>query len=116
MRENSRPFPLRVQRVCVKCPTPTSANVQQAPVSGEFAVTTTSPLTSVVPKLKATLTLTKSDKDIQAVLAAKDEVLAQYQHTFAPDHLHDLTKEEFRGFLLFDNNKHWTGLAPIPFN
>ncbi len=74
-------------------------------------MTTTSPLTSVVPKLKATLTLTKSDKDIQAVLAAKDEVLAQYQQTFAPGHLHDLTKEEFRGFLLFDNNKHWTGLA-----
>ena len=66
---------------------------------------------SVVPKLKATLALAQADKDTQAMWAAKEEVFTQYKEVFALDRINDLTEEEFRGFLRFENNKHWTGLA-----
>jgi len=41
---------------------------------------------------------------------AKGEVLAKYQPLFAPENLDQLTAEDFRGFLLFQNNKHWDGI------
>lgn len=37
-------------------------------------------------------------------------MLARYQPIFSPAHIPDLTEEEFRSFLYFENNKHWTGL------
>jgi len=41
---------------------------------------------------------------------ARDEVLARYRPIFAPANLTNLTEEEFRSFLRFRNNRHWTGL------
>jgi len=38
-------------------------------------------------------------------------VLARYQHVFAFDRIPEISEEEFRGFLRFENNRHWTGLA-----
>ncbi|MCB0018422.1 MAG: hypothetical protein KDE09_11570, partial [Anaerolineales bacterium] len=40
----------------------------------------------------------------------KQEVLRRYQPIFTPDHLPRLTEAEFRSFLIFSNNKHWSGL------
>ena len=45
------------------------------------------------------------------MLADKNEVCNKYQTIFAQNNLKDLNKEDFKGFLLFKNNKHWTGLA-----
>jgi hypothetical protein len=41
---------------------------------------------------------------------AQDQVLAQYQPMFSQEYIPNLTKEEFHSFLLFKNNRHWTGL------
>lgn len=40
----------------------------------------------------------------------KEEVLERYGPIFSPDNLDELTKEEFKSFLLYDNNKHWKGI------
>ena len=48
--------------------------------------------------------------EIQAILGARDEVQARYQEIFASERILQLTEEEFRGFLMFRNNKHWLSL------
>jgi hypothetical protein len=41
---------------------------------------------------------------------ARDEVLARYQPVFSPERVRQITEDEFRSFLLLENNHHWTGL------
>jgi hypothetical protein len=41
---------------------------------------------------------------------ARDEVLARYQPVFSAEALPHLTATDFQSFLLFKNNRHWTGL------
>jgi len=67
-------------------------------------------LDHAVERLRATLARAKQRENFQAGVEARDEVLARYQPIFTPQHLPDLTEEEFRSFLYFENNKHWTGL------
>lgn len=47
---------------------------------------------------------------LNPLLDVKAEVLERFQPIFAPDHLPQLTEQEFRSFLLFENNHHWSGL------
>lgn len=44
------------------------------------------------------------------IVDPKAEVLTTYQPVFAAENIPDLTAETFRRFLLFESNKHWTGL------
>lgn len=39
-----------------------------------------------------------------------DEVIGKYGEIFSPNNLHSLTADDFRSFLSFKNNKHWTGI------
>ena len=66
---------------------------------------------SAIAKLHAALARADEDEEVKEIIAARDKVLARYQAVFSPDHLPQLTEEEFKGFLLFENNQHWTGLA-----
>ena len=49
----------------------------------------------------------RQDSEVEAILEARDEVLARYQPIFSSANIKNLTKEEFHSFLLFENNKHW---------
>lgn len=40
----------------------------------------------------------------------EEEVLKKYQKIFHPQNLDNLTREEFKSFLLYKNNKHWDGI------
>lgn len=40
----------------------------------------------------------------------KDSVLDEYQSLFQPDEIRSITEQEFKEFLLYENNHHWTGL------
>lgn len=40
----------------------------------------------------------------------KDSVLEEYRPLFQPDEIRAITEKEFRAFLLYENNRHWTGL------
>lgn len=62
-------------------------------------------------QLRAALAKADEDEQVAGIIAARDKVVARYKEVFAPDRLPVLTEDEFKGFLLFDNNRHWTGLA-----
>ncbi len=64
----------------------------------------------VIGKLREALASIKNTDIYEEVVELKDAVLARFQPFFNPDHVTDITEEEFRSFLLFDNNHHWTGL------
>lgn len=53
------------------------------------------------------------EMDSYHIAAAKDEVLTRYQPVFAPGNLDNLSEEEYKSFLLFKNNQHWTGLHRV---
>jgi hypothetical protein len=48
--------------------------------------------------------------EIKPLVVAKEEVLLQFQPIFSADHLPDLSEAEFRSFLQFKNNKHWSSI------
>lgn len=50
------------------------------------------------------------DPIFSQLIEARDEVLSRFKETFAAANLPNLTEEEFRAFLRFKNNHHWTGL------
>ena len=59
-------------------------------------------------ELLATRALT--DDEYAQMEASQKQVLARYQPAFAIANLKRLTAEEFKSFLSFENNQHWTGL------
>lgn len=64
----------------------------------------------VIGKLrKASASLKDSDINKQ-IVEPKDDVLARFQPLFAPEHVPNITEEEFRSFLVLENNRHWSGL------
>jgi hypothetical protein len=71
---------------------------------------------NAVDQLRTLLEATQVGKDpeIGKILRARDPVLARYRPIFSPDHIGVLTADEFRGFLLFDNNQHWSGINRWP--
>ncbi len=62
-------------------------------------------------RLKAVLARAESDAEIHRIVKARDEVLARYQSVFHPRRISELQEMEFRSFLYFENNQHWTGLT-----
>ncbi len=41
---------------------------------------------------------------------AEQEVIARYGELFNPNNIDNLTAEDFKSFLLFKNNRHWSGI------
>ena len=66
--------------------------------------------TAAIDQLRAVLEAISMNSELVGVIQARDEVIARYQPLFAPAHLPKLTAEAFESFLLYDNNKHWTGI------
>lgn len=54
-----------------------------------------------------------SENPINEINPAKEEVLSVYQPIFSPENLENLTEQDYKSFLLFKNNRHWTGLHRI---
>ena len=48
--------------------------------------------------------------ELSALINARNAVLARYQPIFSPESLPNLSASDFQSFLLFKNNRHWTGL------
>lgn len=44
------------------------------------------------------------------IIENRDVVLARYQPAFKLENIPGLTENEFRSFLYFENNRHWSGL------
>jgi len=45
--------------------------------------------------------------------SSRREVFEWFQPVFSPDHLAQLTEQEFRDFLVCKNNRHWSGLQRL---
>jgi len=60
--------------------------------------------------LKTAYTSLKNSKTYEGIVITRDEVLERYQPLFSKEHIPDITEEEFRSFLIFENNKHWSGM------
>jgi hypothetical protein len=48
--------------------------------------------------------------EVNEIIEARDEVVSHYGSIFSPANLADLTAEEFKSFLLYENNRHWVGI------
>jgi len=63
--------------------------------------------TTLPERLLNSLRQALTREDTRQIVQSRDEVLARFQPVFSPEHLPELTAEEFRSFLLFSNNHHW---------
>jgi len=71
-------------------------------------VTTEAKMREAAGRLRAVMAWAETNlKEHDEVTEGEQEVLARYQPVFAPDAIPTLTEEEFRSFLLFENNHHW---------
>lgn len=65
---------------------------------------------AAVERLKALRSTQESDPILADLVTARDEVLLRYGRMFARERLDTLTEADFRDFLMFRNNRHWSGL------
>ncbi len=56
-------------------------------------------------------TVKDQNSDFKNITDPKDAVFARYQPIFSLDKVNNIAKDEFLSFLLFKNNRHWTGLS-----
>ena len=70
----------------------------------------TTQLSPAVTRLRQGLAALVADGDLAAIDAARDEVIGRFGRSFAPQNLAALTADEYRAFLRFDTNQHWTGI------
>lgn len=61
-------------------------------------------------RLQELMAVAPQNRWYREVVNARDEVLARFGPVFHPAHVAQLQEAEFRAFLLFENNKHWSGL------
>lgn len=64
----------------------------------------------VVGKLRESVVRLKKSATYKQIVEPKDEVLARFQPVFTAEHVKSITEDEFRAFLILDNNHHWSGL------
>src|SRR4030042_6234893 len=64
----------------------------------------------VIGDLREAVVSLKKTSIYKEIVEPKDAVLARFQPVFTAKHAPDVTEEEFRSFLLLENNHHWSGL------
>ena len=61
-------------------------------------------------RIRAAHARARKDEEVRGIIEARDEVFARYSPMFQPGVIGTIDEDEFRSFLYFGNNKHWTGL------
>lgn len=64
----------------------------------------------VIGKLREAVVSAKKTAIYKEILEPKDAVLARFQPIFSAENAPKITEDEFRSFLLRENNHHWSGL------
>jgi len=64
----------------------------------------------IIGKLREALVGVKKTTVYREIVEPRDAVLARFQPVFSAEHTPHITEEEFRSFLLLENNHHWSGL------
>jgi len=70
----------------------------------------TAALGNAAGRLRAVMAKWRDDTEFRRLVEARDEVVQRYGAVFSPENVNLLSEEVFRSFLLFENNRHWTGL------
>jgi hypothetical protein len=70
---------------------------------GAFRAETIEALRRALAEFRTTVTW-------REIIEPRDEVLADFQPVFSPEHIPLISEREFRSFLVFKNNCHWSGL------
>ncbi len=66
--------------------------------------------TDVIGKLREAVASLNNTHIFKEIVEPRDAVIARFQPVFSPDHMAEITADEFRSFLLLENNHHWSGL------
>jgi hypothetical protein len=61
-------------------------------------------------KFRRILTSPETKQQVRYVIESRDAVLARYRPVFQFENIVNLTEDDFRSFLYFENNRHWSGL------
>jgi hypothetical protein len=64
----------------------------------------------VIGQLRATTVAFQRSAMYRQIVEPRDQVLARFQPIFSINHVPSISADEFKSFLLFENNHHWTGL------
>lgn len=64
----------------------------------------------IIGQLREDVVSLKKSEIYNEIVEPKEAVLARFQPVFASDHARSISSEEFKSFLIFENNQHWTGL------
>lgn len=56
------------------------------------------------------LSQSSSRIEMNEIIKSRDTVLSRYQPIFRHENIQEIGEAEFRSFLYFDNNRHWSGL------
>jgi hypothetical protein len=64
----------------------------------------------VIGNLREAIVSSQKSVSYTEIVEPRDSVLARFQPMFSAEHITKITEEEFRSFLLLENNHHWSGL------
>jgi hypothetical protein len=64
----------------------------------------------VIGQLRATLVAFRKSPMYRQIVEPRDQIFARFQPIFSIDHVSTISADEFKSFLLLENNQHWTGL------
>jgi len=64
----------------------------------------------IIGQLREDVVGLKKSEVYKEIVEPKEAVLARFQPIFTPEHARVVSSEEFKSFLVFENNQHWTGL------
>lgn len=76
----------------------------------DTTLTDTNDYEAAVGKLRGALSQVQTQPNFKNVVENRDSVLARYQPVFQFETVQQLSEENFRSFLYFENNHHWSGL------
>ena len=63
-----------------------------------------------IEKFRKILKDPEMKQEMRYIIESRDSVLARYKPMFSPTNISNLSEEDFRSFLYFENNRHWSGL------
>lgn len=66
--------------------------------------------TDVIGKLRGALVGMSKSANYTDIVESKDAVLARFGPVFSKKNIPEISEDEFRSFLLLENNHHWSGL------
>src|SRR5436309_2286327 len=64
----------------------------------------------VIGRLRAANASFKQSAMYQQIVEPRDQILARFQPVFSIAHVLSISADEFKSFLLLENNHHWSGL------